>query len=197
MFKKIKNIKNKVIIILAVVSLLFVSSTIYLVYSNFIINKRLDTLYYYISALHKNENSIIMIDDDSWSSKLLKRTGLNVKVPDEWNVDTSYVKIDKVDSHYYQFRIVFNIHGKYTFEDFTSDIYNQAKKMAYEYGEDSVYTWKDGTGYIVIDSFSDAIYGNIFYDKHDDNDENSGMRHKVKMLNENNQLILEVDYYEN
>ena len=197
MFKKIKNIKNKIIIVLVIVCLLFVSSYAYLVYSNILINKRLDTLYYYISALHQNENSILMIDEDSWNSRLLKRTGLNVKVPEEWNVDTSYVKIDKADSHNTEFRIVFNIHGKYTFEDFTNDIFNQAKKMADEYGGDSVYTWEDGNGYKLVNSFSDSIYGNIFYDRHDDNDENSGMRHKVKMLNENNQLILEVDYYEN
>ncbi len=47
MFKKIKDIKNKTIIIGAIVGIFFVSATIYLVISNIQLNNKVDNLITY------------------------------------------------------------------------------------------------------------------------------------------------------
>jgi len=51
MFKKIKDIKNKTIIIGAIVGIFFVSATIYLVISNIQLNNKVDNLITYTKEL--------------------------------------------------------------------------------------------------------------------------------------------------
>lgn len=191
MFKKIKETKTKIIIIATIVALFFVSSTIYLVISNIQLNKKLDSILYHTASVHYDLERIELKNDDSWPLVLKEQTGLDVKIPDGWTIESSLVQGMKNKN--YAFKIVFNMSGEYTFNDFANDLFDQAKKIAWECYESDVESWKDK--YYVVNSFSDTTYGNIYYDKKDTNESGSSIRHKIKILQENNQVILEVDVF--
>ena len=200
MNKYIKN--NKLLIGLLLIILVFIVLNVYLIISNYKLRKRIELFYnsfsdIYIGA-HDKVNEKVIINDSVWKKLLKDKTGLDVEVPKDWNVFYSYVKINddsKTNDNNTEFKIIFDMSGSYTFEDFTNNIFNQAKKMSYDYFENDVDTWKNGHGYYPVEKFSDAIIGNIFYDRADEENSNSGLKHKVRMYKENNRLVLDVNYY--
>ena len=194
MFKKIKNTKTKIIIIASVVALFFVSSTVYVVISNIQLNKKITDLTYHVLKINYKLSLFELKNDDSWQPILKDKTGLDVKIPDGWSVDSSLIKgMNDITESNYKFKIVFNIGGEYTFEDFTNEMFEQAKKIAQDCYDSDVESWKDR--YYVVNNFSETTYGNIYYDQKDANESGMSTRHKIKILQENNQVILEVDMF--
>ena len=146
---------------------------------------------YHTVSVHYDLDRVELKNDDSWMTLLKEKTGLDIKTPDGWSVSSSLVQGMKNKN--YAFKIVFNMSGEYTFNDFTNNIFNQAKTIAWDCFESDVESWKDK--YYVINSFSETTYGNIYYDKKDEDSVSSSTRHKIKLLQENNQVILEVDKF--
>ena len=202
MIKKIKSIKMKVVLLITILAVIIFGSIIFLTISNIILNKKIDELDRKIGATYLKINSEsnyyeIYDEDNNWQDLIKERTGLEIKLPKDWHLVSKYMKIYKNEDIADEFRIVLFMDGEYTFEDFTNEIFNQAIVIANDFSESKVMSWRDTPkkGYYEVKSFSETTYGNIYYDRVTENDKTSSLRHKVKMIKNNNKLIMEINKY--
>jgi hypothetical protein len=196
MLKKIKKIKTKTIIIASIIGLFFVGSTIFLVISNIKLYNTINTLLFYVNKIDTTLSIVELKNDESFPVLLKNKTGLEIDTPEGWTIESSLVKyyrdVNREDRNFL-FRIVFNMNETYTYDDFTSYVFDQASKIAEDcYGSD-VESWKDG--YYAVNSFSETTSGNIYYDLRDKDTFSSSTRHKIKIIKDGNQAIVEVDKF--
>lgn len=194
MIRRVK--KNIVVILLFILCFISLSMNIYLFNSYKKMEKILFNNIAALSNINRKLNTIELNNNDSWMELMKDKTGLDIKIPDDWSVESSYVKYEKdIQDNCYEFRIVFNMDGNYTFDKFADDLFDQAKIISYDYHESNVESWKDGKGYYPVNSFEETTYGNIYYDRSDYKGSSSALRHKVKIKRVDNQLILEVNKF--
>ena len=169
MFKKIKELKLKIKIGIAVFAVIFICTVCLSIYSVIKINfmeKEFETYLFGVYSDYsefKEELGKYSITDIEEVKKYMKENlALEFDLPDGVLYESALIDSNKYIDDFDKYTLVFKL-NEMSFMDFANYMHGVLYDLV-EFKELGVQSFKDGTGYYRINSFEEATYNNMYFD---------------------------------